>query len=94
MALQLTLTTEYGIEVTNSYCRVEDVNIAKSGPMTFMLSRYLSQSMDYPAFARTLYSTQYDCAGENVYKQAYAHLKSLDEFKSAADVYEAGQPAA
>lgn len=93
MALTLDLTTQNGLVVNNAYCRVEDINIAKGGMMAFMLSRYVAQGSAYPSFSQTMYSTQYDMAGANVYKQAYAHLKTLDEFKTATDVWEAGQPA-
>lgn len=93
MALTVGMTTQFGLTVNNAYCRIESVSIGNDGAMVFTLCRYVAQGTPYPPFAQTQYSAQYDIDGANVYKQAYAYLKTLDEFKSAADVYETGQPA-
>jgi hypothetical protein len=93
MALTVATTTQYGLNVNNAYCRIEGISISKDGTMAFTLVRYVAQGTPYPSFSQTQYSAQYDMQGANVYKQAYAYLKTLDEFKSAIDVYEAGQPA-
>ena len=94
MALIVETTTQYGLTVSNAYCRVEGISISKDGSMSFGVCRYVTQGTQYPAFAQTQFNAHYDVSGANVYKQAYAYLKTLDEFKSAADVYEDGQPAA
>lgn len=94
MALIIETTTECGVTVNNAYCRVEGISIDKNGVMSFTLCRYVTQGTQYPFFASTQYNAQYAIEGANVYKQAYAYLKTLAELKTAIDVYEAGQPAA
>lgn len=93
MALITALTTQYGLQVDNAYCRVENIGINKQNEMTFSVCRYVAQGTAYPSFAQTDYVTTYDVQGANVYKQAYAYLTTLDEFRNATCVFEAGQPA-
>lgn len=84
MALQHTSTTASGIEIQTAYSRVESVRLASKEKLEFSLRSYVRP--DLPFFMEAFYACAYDIAGDNPFKQAYEHLKTLPEFADAADV--------
>jgi hypothetical protein len=83
MALQLTKTTESGIEVKNAYIRVDQLSLSGKENITFKVNSYKDKSL--PAFEENFYGCSYNINGENPIKQAYLHLKTLPEFTDAVD---------
>lgn len=83
MALQLTKTTKFGIEVKNAYIRVEQLSINVKENMHFVTKSYKDKEL--PSFEENFYNISYDLNGENPIKQAYLHLKTLPEFVDAVD---------
>jgi len=84
MALLKTKTTDFGIEVTDAYNRVENVRLDGKNTIAFSVRAYAPNSSRF--FSEVSYFCVYDIAGENPIKQAYEHLKTLPEFAGAADV--------
>lgn len=84
MALAKTITTPFGIEITDAYHRVEDITISNKTEMNISLAIYADKTAR-PVSTRGFLAV-YDIAGENPIKQAYEHLKTLPEFAGAADV--------
>ena len=83
MALVKNIELENGIKVDEAYIRVESPSITK-GKIIFTARKYVST--DKPFFAEEVIECKYDIEGNNPFKQAYEHLKTLDEFKDAKDV--------
>ena len=83
MALQLTKTTKFGIEVKNAYIRVEQLSINVKENMHFVTKSYNDKEL--PSFEENFYNISYNINGENPIKQAYLHLKTLPEFADAVD---------
>jgi hypothetical protein len=82
MALKKTESTEFGFDVTNAYQRVQNIKLAKTS-MAFQVSIYAE--IDTVAFKYKNFDCTYDINGENPFKQAYTHLKTLPEFEGAID---------
>jgi len=83
MALIKNIELPTGINVENAYLRVERVTITKTS-MTFSLREYKEQ--DKPFFNEITFVDVYSIEGENPFKQAYEHLKTLPEFADATDI--------
>ena len=83
MALQTNITTTHGITVSSAYCRVADVSLSKD-TMSFSLWFYADK--EKAPFEKKTFTSVYDLNGTNPIKQAYLHLKSLDELAGATDV--------
>jgi hypothetical protein len=83
MALSKTVNSAYGINVTNAYHRVENLNLLKKDLMSFMIRSYVSA--DKPFFNEQTFYSAYDLSGENPITQAYQHVKALPEFAGATD---------
>ncbi|EPF7752871.1 hypothetical protein ACSVMW_001874 [Vibrio parahaemolyticus] len=85
MALEMNQDTPFGIELNGAYLRVDFVTIIDKVSLRFALRTY--NSRDAAKFIdENFFACEYDINGENPYKQAYDHLKSLEEFNSAVDV--------
>ena len=84
MALSRTISTDWGITVSGSYCRVEAVSLTSKDRISFHARSYTA-SEGVPFFAETRVDCPYEINGENPIKQAYEHLKSLPEFADAVD---------
>lgn len=88
MALILKKEMDTGLVVDNVYCKVEEINANKE-KMNFYLGIYLNK--DARSNSKTPLETKfYTCdhdvlVNENSIKQAYNYLKTLEEFKNAAD---------
>jgi hypothetical protein len=82
MALEKTIDTPFGLSVENAYHRVEGVVLNKIS-LQFKVRSYVSPK--HPAFTETVHICPYDIDGENPIKQAYAHLKTTDQFADAKD---------
>jgi len=84
MALQKTASTVFGVEVSNAYHRVENAMLNSTTSMTFCVRTYVDSSK--PFFAEKTITCSYNIDGENPIKQAYEHLKTLDDYSDATDV--------
>jgi hypothetical protein len=84
MALSLTISTDWGITVPNSYCRVEEVSLVDKENMTFSL-RFYAKIGNNSSFSKQTFGCPYVIDGRNPISQAYLHLKSLPEFADAVD---------
>lgn len=82
MALRKNESTEFGFDVSNTYQRIQNIKLAKTS-MDFQVSVYAQ--IDKAAFKYKNFACAYDINGENPFKQAYTHLKTLPEFAGAVD---------
>lgn len=88
MALQkdITLTDNFGEDVTinNAYIRVDFVRsdkltaLARVGIYNSDMRKYETRSVPF--------TPSYSSGAENHVKQAYAHMKTLDDYSGATDV--------
>lgn len=83
MALAKTVNTVHGLQVVNAYHRVEGIRFVGKDKMIF----HVRASLDglKPHFGDDQYECAYDISGDNPIKQAYKHLKTLQEFAGATD---------
>lgn len=96
MGLRKDLETKTGLFVRLAYFRI-DVLSVKQDEVNFNLMAYVSREdflngKDYLQYEN--YSFKPDMSEEktlNIYKQAYAYIKNLEEYKNAIDVLENGQ---
>lgn len=83
MAIQKTVMTKFGIEVENAYHRVSSLFIQPKDKLRFTLKSYKNVE-NYP-FDEQQYMCEYNPSGANAHQQAYAYVKTLDEFSNATD---------
>ena len=83
MAIKKTVKAVFGIDVNDAYHRVTSISIVSKDKMHF----HVESSVDgkNAAFEDKMHACEYVISGENPIAQAYAHLKSLDEFVDAVD---------
>jgi hypothetical protein len=84
MALSQTITTPHGFVANMAYCRVENVKIHGKSSIEFVVKSYKSKE-DLVSFDTSLFSCDYDLHGDNPFRQAYKHLKTLPNFAGAID---------
>lgn len=84
MAISKNHTLENGLSCDKAYIRVEDIHVISKKKMSFMLRFYTSINID-KSFEDRYFTCPFELDGENLYIQAYRHLKTLDEFLSAID---------
>lgn len=82
MAIKKDINLETGVCVNNAYCRIENITIDKHN-MNFNIRKYADK--DKPFFDEQYLSCSYNIECENLFKQAYEYLKTLEEFKDAED---------
>lgn len=85
MALQKDITTANGLTASNAYLRVENLTLISKNIIRFSLKSYVSSDVSEP-IKTEVFACDYDITGENPIKQAYDHLKTIDQFAGAADV--------
>jgi hypothetical protein len=83
MALKQNTVTTHGISVNSAYCRVESISLSGKTALGFYVRKYVEK--EKPFFEEKYHSCKYDMHGQNPFKQAYEHLKTLDEFEGATD---------
>lgn len=83
MALKIRKKLENGIEVINSYMRVENITVSKT-KMSFNCSYYVNDLVN-SSFHSEFKECGYVLEGTNPLHQAYCYLKTLEEFKDAED---------
>lgn len=83
MALKKTVTTVQALLAENAYHRVENIQLESKTSMSFCLRSYALQNN--PFFSEELIKCTYDMSGDNPFKQAYLHVKTLEAFKDAKD---------
>lgn len=96
MALSKSITLESGIEVQDSYARIDSRSGGNKGPLTISLNYYVNHQAfeDGKSFVlQEIYTFESDASDEapNDIKQGYEYLKTLPEFEGATDVLEGGQ---
>ena len=76
MAVIKTIVTDRGVVYPDQYCRVDKVDVTKSA-MSFDVGIYLSQAAaEHPPHRIETFYGDFDLYGsQNVWQQAYAHLK-------------------
>lgn len=84
MALSKTVTTPQGFEAVSAYHRVESVSVQGKTELVFLISSYKNSTQSL-SFASSRVVCPYDITGGNVFQQAYAYLKTTQEFSSAID---------
>lgn len=82
MALAKTITFK-GVTITDAYHRVWGITLTKD-TISFGLGVHASAGTDM--LDSTSHSCAYDILGENPIKQAYEHIKALEEYSEAEDV--------
>ncbi|RFB07678.1 hypothetical protein DZB88_30365 [Bacillus sp. OE] len=95
MGILLNKTLNNGLPVYNVYARIDIVSGSKNG-LDFSLNYYATRDSflsGKPYLQQEMYhfvpSIEND--SPNFIKQAYLHLKTLEEFKNAIDIFEEGQ---
>jgi len=83
MAIKKQVVTPHGFTVADAYHRVEDATIIGKTKMNFSVKVY--KDTDKEPFAASSFVCNYDLNGGNPLQQAYLHLKTLEEFKTAED---------
>jgi hypothetical protein len=83
MALKQSVKLNNGIEVLNSYVKVNTISVVKKNILSFCV--VYSVDKETPQFNENSFECLYNIAGENPIKQAYTHLKTLPEFAGAID---------
>ena len=83
MALKKTKQTSFGIDVADAYHRVENLRLDGKDKIAFGVRSYANQ--EKPFFAEQVFLCAYDIQGGNPIRQAYDHLKTLEEFAGATD---------
>jgi hypothetical protein len=84
MAIKQNISTVSGIDVADAYHRVEQVILVNKSNITFAVNAYKDSEIKAYLTSK-FYSCQYDLEGSNPMAQAYAHLKTLEEFENAVD---------
>lgn len=83
MALKKTAHLPTGIVVDNAYHRVLNIRIVDKNRFRFFLMSHVDAEKE--AFTNQEFDAAYDMNGENPFKQAYEHLKTLPAFADATD---------
>lgn len=92
MALQLSYDTEYGINLNNSYARIEEQSGGKEN--LYLRLRYYASKEAANAGKRWIeerifeFVPSVEDSAPNFLKQGYEYLKGLPEFAIAIDVLE------
>lgn len=93
MALKLNYTMKNGISVNNAYAKIVSAGTDKKWA-NIKVAYFVDKTQTIP-FHQHEYIFKPDMTdkGVNLWKQGYAHLKTLDDFAGAVDVLEDGQQA-
>jgi len=83
MALKKTVTTVHGFEAVDAYHRVENVVLNGKDKIAFHVRSYKDPIL--PAFNDQPFECAYNLNSGNPIEQAYAYLKSTDDFNAAND---------
>ena len=84
MALKKTIQSNFGLEISNAYHRVGRIQIVNKSEMTFVVNAFVDDKNDLPVETKS-HNCDYSLTGNNALAQAYAHLKTLEEFAGATD---------
>lgn len=85
MALQKTVTEKHGLIAANAYHRVEHICLENKTKLGFSVCSYASSTEEFP-FLKVYLETEYNINGENPFKQAYEHLKTMSQYKDYTSV--------
>jgi hypothetical protein len=84
MALKKTTNTIFGIEVKDAYLRVESQKLINKSAVEFEVVCY-ADNQQTVSFSKSHFISPYDLNGDNPFKQAYEHIKTLPQFSDAVD---------
>lgn len=84
MALKKTVPAPFGFVAADAYHKVERITHVEKDSIDFHLNSYKSKG-DSNYFGNRILRCAYDMDGVNPWKQAYAHVRTLDDFRDAAD---------
>ncbi len=84
MAFKKNVTSVFGVEIQNAYHRIEGVSLMGKDKISFNLRAYVDAEL-FPCFSDRTFQCNYDLNGDNPIKQAYNHVKSLEEFINVED---------
>ena len=73
-----------GLVVDKAYIRVVMPTIRTGNNMFEFVVQFMATAQS-PPFNASTYEAPYDLNGDNPLRQAYAHIKTLDEFVGAED---------
>lgn len=95
MGVALNKMLNNGLSLNNVYARVDSVFGSKLG-VDFSVNYYVSREAflsGKPYLQQEMHKFVPSVAAgsENIFKQAYVYMKTLEEFKNALDVFEDGQ---
>ncbi|MGX5482490.1 hypothetical protein ACWKS0_04885 [Bacillus cereus] len=95
MGIALNKMLNNGLSLNNVYARVDSVFGSKLG-VDFSVNYYVSREAflsGKPYLQQEMYKFVPSVAteSENIFKQAYVYMKTLEEFKNALDIFEDGQ---
>lgn len=84
MALTKDIVTVHGISVNSAYLRIESVYLSSKTEMQYAIYAYTDSSHVHSFWFQQI-TFEYNLLGENPFKQAYLHAKTLSEFLGATD---------
>lgn len=95
MGMQLSKKLNNGLDLPNVYARIDSLNGSKKS-IIFSLNYYASRKSfiegnQFIQQERYTFTPSVEKNSENIFKQGYLYLKTLDEFKDAIAVFEEGQ---
>ena len=83
MAIKKTVATETGLTANNAYIRITNISITNKEHAVANLSFGVDETA--MPFQHKTIPFAYDLQGNNAWKQAYTHIKTLPEYQDAVD---------
>jgi|688.fasta_scaffold69367_3 hypothetical protein len=85
MALKKTVISKFGMEISNAYHRIVNVNIRQDKTAIATVNSYVTGSVEELPFDSKSFSFNFNIDGNNIYSQCYEHLKSTTDFSNSRD---------
>jgi hypothetical protein len=83
MALSKKVETPQGFVADSAYISIGHIETLNKTSMSFSLDFRKEKELD--AFVTKSFKCNFDVRGDNPYRQAYLHLKTLPEFSDSVD---------
>lgn len=84
MALTQNIVTVHGIAVDSAYLRIESVSLLSKTQMQYSICGYKDAGQLHPFLIKQI-QCEYAVGGDNPFRQAYLHAKTLPEFAGSTD---------
>lgn len=84
MAMSKTVKTPQGFEAINAYHRIENISVHGKTEIVCSVTSYKDKDQTV-SFSAQRVVCPYEVTGENVFIQAYSHVKELSEFVGSVD---------